>query len=118
MGDTRQLRRELASAKQTRTAITRLELLESSENILKARLYFAADLFVQVYCNDRFGTINYALIQGDRRLYARDRLDGQWHRHSVNEPALHDKSEEGQRPVALNEFLDEVETLLIELDLL
>ncbi len=37
-----------------RTYIIRLEVLEHSRHLLKARLYIAPDLFVQVYRNDRY----------------------------------------------------------------
>ncbi len=95
-----------------RSYIIRLEVLNHSQHLLKARLYIALDLFVQVYRNDRYDTTNLVLIHARQRLYARDQLGGVWHRHTVTAPDLHDTSAEGRRPVALSEFLDEVEEVL------
>ena len=46
-----------------------------------------------------------------------DELDGHWHRHTHTASEEHDTSEEGQRPVEISEFLDEVENVLAALDL-
>jgi hypothetical protein len=37
-----------------------------------------------------------------------------WHRHPFENPASHDFSVEGSRPISLEEFLEEVERYLIE----
>ncbi len=95
-----------------RTYIIRLEVLEHSRHLLKARLYIAPDLFVQVYRNDRYDTTNLVLVHARRRLYARDKLGGAWHRHPASAPRQHDTSDEGRRQVSLSEFLDEVEEVL------
>lgn len=67
---------------ESRAYLSRLEVLEQSATLLKARLYISPDLFVQVYRNDRFDTTNLVLIHNGQRIYARDQLDGVWHRHS------------------------------------
>ena len=85
--------------------------------MLKARLYIAPDLFVQVYRNDRFDTTNLVLIHSGRRLYGRDQLAGERHRHTVATPQTHDIGPEGSRPIRLSAFLDEVEFILAEMDL-
>lgn len=100
-----------------RPYFARLEVLDQSQTLLKARLTIAPDLFVQVYRNDRFDTTNFVLIYGGRRLYARDQLGGEWHRHTTAAPQIHDKSLEGKRPVGLAEFLDEVESVLTAMNL-
>lgn len=100
-----------------RAYFTQLVISDQSQNVLKARLYLAPNLFVQVYRNDRFDTTNLVLVHNDRRVFARDQLSGQWHRHSVSDPTSHDFSVEGQRAVILTEFLDEVEAVLASLDL-
>jgi len=107
------LQREVRS----RAYIVRLEVLDQSTTMLKARLYISPALFVQVYRNDRFDTTNLALIYNRQRIYARDQLGGVWHRHAAAAPHLHDTSVEGRRPVSLSEFLDEVETVLAAMDL-
>jgi hypothetical protein len=100
-----------------RAYFARLEFLDQSRTLLKVRLHIAPDLFVQVYRNDRFDTTNFVLIYGGRRLYARDQLGGEWHRHTASAAPLHDTSPEGKRPVELGEFLDEVESVLAAMSL-
>jgi hypothetical protein len=102
---------------QARAYIARLEVLDQSRTLLKVRLHIAPDLFVQLYRNDRFDTTNYVLIYGGRRLYARDQLGGKWHRHTAAAPQVHDTSQEGRHPVELDEFLDEVESVLAAMNL-
>ena len=103
-----ELRRESSS----RVYIQRLDVLDLTANVLKARLHLSPDLFVQVYRNDRFDTTNLALIYGGQRLYGRDELSGIWHRHRASSPAVHDTSAKGRRAVGLAVFLDEVEAVL------
>lgn len=100
-----------------RLYIRRLDLLEQTPSLLKARLYIAPDLFIQVYRNDRFDTTNLVLIYNGRRLYARDQLSGKWHRHNHAFPNQHDTSPAGQKTVTLSEFLDEVEVVLMTMEL-
>jgi hypothetical protein len=102
---------------QDRAYIRRVELLDQSRSLLKARLYLSPELFVQIYRNDRFDTTNFVLIHSGRRLYARDQLSGVWHRHLPDAPQLHDTSTQGRRSVDLSEFLDEVEDVLATLGL-
>ena len=102
---------------QSRAYIGRLVVLDHSVSLLKARLYITADLFVQVYRNDRFDTTNLVLMHNEQRLYARDQLAGAWHRHGLASPESHDTGAEGRRPVNLGEFLDEVEDVLAVLGL-
>lgn len=106
----RALPQELAS----RPYINRLDVLDQSVSLFKARLYISPELFIQVYRNDRFDTTNMVLIYNGQRLYARDQLDGIWHLHTATAPQDHDHSAEGRRPVSLSEFLDEVESVLSE----
>lgn len=102
----------LHTAVAKRAYIDRLVILDQSQSLIKARLLISPDLFVQAYRNDRFDTTNLVLIHNNVRLYARDQLGGQWHRHSADDPDHHDNSADGQKSVSLSEFLDEVETVL------
>jgi hypothetical protein len=112
-----ELLRALHREASDRAYIVRLEVLDQSATMLKVRLFISPDLFVQVYRNDRFDTTNLVLIHNEQRVYARDRLDGVWHRHTAAAPHLHDTSTEGCQPVTLSKFLDEVENVLAEKDL-
>jgi len=100
-----------------RKYFVRMDVLEQTLSLVKIRLYISPDLFVQVYRNDRYQTTNFALIHNGQRLYARDELDGNWHRHTHHAPEEHDTSREGKKAVEISEFLDEVEKVLAELDL-
>lgn len=100
-----------------RKYFVRMDILDQTASLVKIRLYITPDLFVQIYRNDRYKTANLVLIHNNQRLYARDELDGHWHRHTHLAPEEHDTSKEGQRPVEVSEFLDEVENVLAALDL-
>lgn len=102
---------------QQRPYILRLEVLELTPSLVKARLVISPDLFVQVYRNDRFDSTNLALIHNRRRIYGRDQLGASWHRHTQPDPEAHDRSLGGRQTVSLGEFLDEVEWVLAELGL-
>jgi hypothetical protein len=107
----------LHQAVRDRAYFTQLVVSDQSQNVLKARLYLAPNLFVQVYRNDRFDTTNLVVVHNDRRIFGRDQLSSRWHRHPVDDPASHDFGPEGQRGVDLREFLDEVESVLTSLGL-
>lgn len=94
-----------------------MEVLEQTLSLIKVRLYISPDLFIQIYRNDRFNTTSLALIHNGERVFARDELDGHWHRHTHNTPEEHDISLEGSKTVKLGGFLDEVEIVLAALDL-
>jgi hypothetical protein len=95
--------------------VEEVQILENSVLVLKARIKMSRGLFVQVYRNDRFRTTNFALVLERQRIYARDELNGEWHRHPNEEPEMHDHSSEGAMPVSLMEFWDEVQDLLCRL---
>jgi hypothetical protein len=106
------LLRSLRHEAQSRAYVDRLVVFDQSASLLKARLYIGADLFIQIYRNDRFDTTNLVLMHNEQRVYARDQLGGVWHRHTTADPQAHDTSTAGRQPVGLAEFLDEVEEVL------
>lgn len=93
------------------------EILDQSASLIKARLYISPNLFVQIYRNDRFDTTNMVLIYNDKRIYARDQLNGIWHRHPMHAPDMHDSSSAGRQATSLAQFLDEVEMVLAAMNL-
>lgn len=109
---------ELRREARHRAYIRRLDIIEQTQSLVKARFYITPDLFIQVYRNDRFDTTNFAVIHNQQRIYARDQLGGEWHRHTFDAPDTHDRSDEGRRSVTLTVFLDEAEVLIATLDLL
>lgn len=52
-----------------RPYILRLDLLELTSSLAKARLVISPDLFVQVYRNDRFDSTNLVVIHNQRRIF-------------------------------------------------
>ena len=102
---------------QTRSYIERLEIVDQSVNIIKARLFINPEIFVQIYRNDMFNTTNFALIINRQRIYGRDQLGGIWHRHQVTNPEIHDKSIMGKKGVTLEDFIDEIEEILTDMEL-
>jgi hypothetical protein len=115
--NTAQLFSALHREAERRAYIRRLDVLNRSQNLLKARLYISPGLFVQVYRNDRFDTTNFVLVHNGQRVYARDQVGEVWHRHAAANPPRHDTSAEGRRTVDLAEFLDEVEAVLAAMGL-
>jgi len=95
-----------------RPYLLRLEMLEQTPRLLKVRLHISPELFVQVYRNDQYDSTNLALVHNGRRIYGRDQLCGNWHRHAGIQPDSHDVSQEGQKSVDLDEFLNEIEAVL------
>ena len=61
---------------------------------------------------------SYVLVGWDRRLYGRDSVGGEWHRHPYQNPLEHDTSREGAKAVTPPEFLKEVLDILHEEELL
>lgn len=92
--------------------------VDKSPVALKMRLEVRAGLFVQVYVNVATGTQNMVLVLGGQRIYGRDCIGGQWHRHPYEDPDMHDTSPEGSRVATVAEFLAEVQEILEKAELL
>jgi hypothetical protein len=112
-----QLAHALNTALTARAYLRRLEIIDHTSSVIKARLQISPELFVQVYRNDRFDTTNFALIHNNQRIYARDQVAGHWHRHNRPDPDLHDTTPAGRLTIDLAGFLDEVETILASIGL-
>ena len=50
----------------------------------------------------------------ENRLYGRDCVGGDWHRHSFENPQAHDTIDDGANEVTPEEFLDEVFEILLK----
>lgn len=53
----------LRAESRRRKYFVRLEIFEQTASLIKVRLYISADLFVQIYRNDNYETVNLALIR-------------------------------------------------------
>jgi len=92
----------------------RLDILDITSSLLKARLVIKADIYLQIYENVRRPKSSYTLIVEHNRFYGRDMREGSWHRHSVDNPEFHDDSEEASRSITISDFIEEVKEILIQ----
>ncbi len=90
---------------------------QKSVSILKAKITFSEEMFIQVYVNIRKPKISYNLILNGSRLYGRDFTKGEWHLHPYGEVQVHDDSEEGRKEVSFETFFFEVLQILEENDI-
>jgi hypothetical protein len=95
-----------------------LEETERTDLTLSLRLYVRSDLFVQAFAGELSGSLYFALIEGERRIFGIDREAGEWHTHPHASPHTHELLSEGLGPKPLLEFLARVEELLLQQDLL
>ena len=96
----------------------KVNVLARTENAVKMRLEISPAIFVQFYHHQKSDTSNYVLVGWNRRLYGRDSVGGEWHRHPYQNPLEHDTSHEGAKAVTPPEFLKEVLDILHEEELL
>jgi hypothetical protein len=109
---------EAAQAKERFWFVQSLEVIERTAYTITLHFTIRQTLFVQVYHSARSGRLNFALIGTSGRLYGRDREQGEWHLHPFGQPHLHEPTPEGMSPQPIHQFLTEVETILIENDLI
>lgn len=98
--------------------IQRVATIDKTDCTIKLRLHVEVECFVQVYVNTSKQLTSYALVLNRARVFGRDSEGGLWHRHPTGAPDQHDFSPEGQRAVALDEFLREVQQVLQDKGLL
>lgn len=87
--------------------VTELKIIEKTKSILKVRLYFSEELFVQIYVNIKKPKGSYALILNDRRIFGKDHVLNEWHLHPFENPDEHDESEIAKKSITIEEFLEE-----------
>jgi len=104
--------RGIEEAASSFTFIKNIIKFDETEHTVKYRLIIEQDLFIQVYINTENDTIGFVLINNGQRIYGRDAIDGNWHRHTFEDPLAHDFSAEGSRKITLKEFLIEVQEIL------
>ncbi len=90
---------------------------EKSLSIIKAKIIFNEEMFIQVYVNIRRPKISYNLILNGSRLYGRDFTKGEWHLHPYGQVHIHDDSREGSKEVSLETFFLEALKIIEENDI-
>lgn len=104
---------EIETAASQYAFIRRVVKVDQTHYSVKYRLYIAPDLFVQLYFNERSGTIGMVLVHHNQRIYGRDCEAGNWHRHPVDDPLMHDTSPSGAQSVSVGDFLAEIQDILV-----
>ncbi|WP_211662066.1 hypothetical protein [Neomoorella glycerini] len=71
---------------------------------MKGKIELKDDGFLKVYCNERTGTLAFALINKEKRIWGidKDNLRG-WHCHPFGEPESHQPVEEQDLEVIINQ---------------
>lgn len=92
--------------------------IDETEFTVKYRLIIEKELFVQVYVNVENNTVGFVLVNNGQRIYGRDAMEGRWHRHTFENPLHHDFSATGSKKVNLEEFLKEIQEILVRENLL
>ena len=108
---------EIERAVRRFTFIRSIVRVDETRYSVKYRLGIDPDLFVQLYFNVQTGTAGLVLIHQGRRIYGRDSENSHWHRHPYHDPDSHNESPQGARAVSIEEFLTEVQAILVQEDL-
>ncbi len=98
--------------------IQTFKVMERTDSTITLHFTINPELFAQVFRSQRSGRFSFALIGTSGRLYGRDREHGIWHRHPFGQPNQHELTSEGMSPQPINQFLAEIEEILIENDLI
>jgi hypothetical protein len=79
---------------------------------LRFRIRKILESFIQFYYNEDNGKVSMALVVEGKRIYGHDYTPkGGWHRHVLPD-GEHDHSEEGKKPVTVEEFLEKVDEVV------
>ena len=110
--------REIENAVRQYAFVRRVARVDETYYSIKYHLHIAPELFVQLYFNERSGTVGMVLVHRRQRIYGRDCEASRWHRHPVNDPTIHDTLPEGAQSVSVKEFLAEVQDILVNANLI
>jgi hypothetical protein len=94
--------------------IQSIEEVERTDITLSLRLHIRTTLFVHVFVGENTGSISFALVERDARIFGLDRHRGKWHLHPYRQIDQHIVIDEPLLPTPLFRFLMLVEQLLLE----
>jgi hypothetical protein len=100
---------EVLQAAQSRNWISRIEQSITGK-VARLRLFLDEKRFIAVYHNAETGSISYAYIEGEKRLFGANNMKVGWHKHPWGEEDRHVKS----KPVSIADFLSDLEEALKE----
>lgn len=96
--------REIINACFQSTVVTGIEHLLLEEPVLKLRVHLGNLACVDVFYNEETGKTSFALIKGEKRIFAVDNTRG-WHSHPFDNPESHHPCEQ----MSFESFLMQVE---------
>lgn len=76
------------------------------ETSVKIHILLYTDAYVDVYYNEQNGTVAYALIEQNERIYGADNSGAQWHVHPFEHPNHHVRL---SGPIEFSTFLAAIE---------
>jgi hypothetical protein len=95
-----------------------LEVAERTDSTLALRLYISSTQFVPAFVGELTGSLYFALIEGQHRVFGIDQEGNERHRHPYHACHLHEPLPEGLEPKPLLRFLSMVESIVLDNDLL
>jgi hypothetical protein len=98
--------------------IQAVEEIDHTDVTLSLRLQIRAGLFVQVFVGEITGALNFALVDGDTRIFGLDFHRGRWHVHPFGEVTAHSPYDGALEPTPLHRFLVLVGSLLLQHNIL
>lgn len=113
------LREQIASTANNCWFVQFVEEIERTPITTTFRLYtIRTGLFVQVFWGARSKTLSLVLIESEQRIFAVDLHRGQWHLHPFGAADDHIFLPEGMGDNPVKRFMEMVEAILVENDLL
>jgi hypothetical protein len=92
--------------------------IESTAYHFALRLYIAPGFFVQAFLGKQSGSLYFAVIKDEQRIFGIDREDDEWHMHPYGESGQHEPLPQGLEPKPLLRFLSKVEQLIMDHNIL
>jgi len=105
---------EIQTAADSKIFVQELQVISMGKKTLKVHLIISEELKIQIYLNTKTNNKNYVLLLGHERIYGKDRYRDGWHKHPVENPQRHEECEETN----ISDFLDEIEEILHNLEIL
>lgn len=118
MSDIGELRFEAYEALEKFWFLQAIEEIEHTDISISLRLHIRPGLFIQLFCGQWSGSLFFALVEDNERVFGMDREREQWHMHPFGDAASHQPVMEDVGPRPLFKFLAMVESLLVNRDLL
>ena len=109
---------EAQEANESLWFVQSLEVYERTDSTLSLRLHIRPGLFVQAFIGEVTGSLYFALIERNQRIFGIDRENDHWHLHPFEEPQEHEAFSVGLGPTPLLAFMSKTERVLVEENLL